>query len=167
MWQLRIFIYKAIKIKLKTATEKISYTSTYQKIGILHKVLILFGIHIFYKKVAFVPINTVSAVNVERSDRICKYCSVHKIRIFSLSGVKCLAVNVGEKYASHLDTRNVAANVLPPSGTTGGWRNWCARTDFRSAGKLPSSEMRWCACIMINNLSQNKRNGQCQPHNHR
>ena len=41
---------------------------------------------------------------------------------------------------SHLDVRNVAANKLTPSGTTN-WRNWCARTDFITAGRLLSSGM--------------------------
>ena len=31
--------------------------------------------------------------------------------------------------------------VLPPSGTTGSWQNWCARTDFITAEKLSSSGM--------------------------
>ena len=39
----------------------------------------------------------VLVVNKERSDHICEYHSAHKIRIFSLNGVKWLAINMGEK----------------------------------------------------------------------
>ena len=80
-----------------------------RRIRMLYKVLIIFGIHIFYTKVTLVSINkmllsnfkqysTVSAVNIQRSDQICEYRSVHKITTFSSSAVKRFAINAGAKY---------------------------------------------------------------------
>ena len=70
------------------------------------------------------------------------------IKVLSIAGkiqgeisrqIGCSQSTVSACKANHLDTRNMAVNMLSPSGTTRSWQNWYTHTDFRIAGKLTSS----------------------------